>query len=277
MVPAMSKATEPASVHFIGSNQHRYRAQARWKWDSTRPRLLWPGWLIYVIHSGSAVMTGPWGEAEVSSRQVACLCMSQGSYQIRQGHASALELTWVHISTTPDSPHLLPNLCAPKYPDFVQRLAHRCFDTSRERRVADMPSWRPETWASALVDEVIHRSHPVMTEHGLQDRRILDLSARMKEHPARAWDFTEEAKRLKMPYSTFFKHFVRCMGDNPRDYLMKLRVFAAKSLLRETSLTLDDIAQAVGVSNRSLLTRLFTRIVGRTPSAYRKVRIAEKD
>lgn len=53
------------------------------------------------------------------------------------------------------------------------------------------------------------------------------------------------------------------------DCIHEVRIKAAKQLLTETDLSVDEIAEKVGFSNRWTLTRSFKRYEGTTPSAYR--------
>lgn len=61
------------------------------------------------------------------------------------------------------------------------------------------------------------------------------------------------------------------------DCIHEVRIKAAKQLLTETELSVDEIAEKVGFSNRWTLTRSFKRYEGTTPSAYRdSQRITQK-
>lgn len=57
------------------------------------------------------------------------------------------------------------------------------------------------------------------------------------------------------------------------EYIHRIRVDAAKELLKDDSLTMDAVAVKAGFSNRWVLTRVFKKIVGTTPGAYRNDRI----
>jgi AraC family transcriptional regulator len=69
-------------------------------------------------------------------------------------------------------------------------------------------------------------------------------------------------------------HFVRMFraatGYSPHNYLLNLRLERARELLNNPSLSLIDIALDCGFSSHSHMSRLFHKIVGVTPSAYRR-------
>lgn len=60
-------------------------------------------------------------------------------------------------------------------------------------------------------------------------------------------------------------------GVNYKHHLTKLRIEAAKKLLRTTNLTIYAIAEAVGYQNATNFYRLFRRETGLTPAEYRHV------
>ena len=69
-------------------------------------------------------------------------------------------------------------------------------------------------------------------------------------------------------------HFVRMFrtatGYSPHSYLLNLKLERAQQLLRNPSMSLIDIALDCGFSSHSHMSRLFHKIVGVTPSAYRR-------
>ena len=69
--------------------------------------------------------------------------------------------------------------------------------------------------------------------------------------------------------SRFHATFRRETGDTPADRLAATRLDRAEDLLRETRLSIAEIALAVGFSDQSALTRSFRRRRGTTPAAFR--------
>lgn len=67
----------------------------------------------------------------------------------------------------------------------------------------------------------------------------------------------------------FVRAFKRSTGFTPLAYVNKLRIDRAKSLLRDTRRTVDDIATMLNFSSASNFTRAFKRTVGTTPCIYR--------
>ena len=87
-----------------------------------------------------------------------------------------------------------------------------------------------------------------------------------------AGDLRVEALAQLVGMSAFhFAHaFRQATGTSPHRYVIGQRIERAKGLLRETSLTLDEIAQRTGYSSQSHFSVAFRKAVGMAPSAYRK-------
>lgn len=77
------------------------------------------------------------------------------------------------------------------------------------------------------------------------------------------------ADEFKISPSYLSRIFKADMGIGIVDYIHRIRVDAAKLLLTDKSLTIDNVAEKVGFSNRWVLTRVFKKIVGVTPGVYR--------
>jgi AraC-like DNA-binding protein len=60
------------------------------------------------------------------------------------------------------------------------------------------------------------------------------------------------------------------MGVAPHNWLLMRRVEVAKEKLRNTDLSLSDVALACGFADQSHLTRVFTGAVGVSPGAWRR-------
>jgi transcriptional regulator GlxA family with amidase domain len=69
---------------------------------------------------------------------------------------------------------------------------------------------------------------------------------------------------------SFLRRFKKATGQSPLDYIQTLRIEEAKQLLETTDEPLDEIAAEVGYSEPSAFRHLFRKLVGVTPSAYRR-------
>lgn len=84
------------------------------------------------------------------------------------------------------------------------------------------------------------------------------------------------SEHLEISTSYLSRIVKQATGVGIVDCIHEVRIKAAKQLLTETELSVDEIAERVGFSNRWTLTRSFKRYEGTTPSAYRDSQRAAK-
>jgi len=102
---------------------------------------------------------------------------------------------------------------------------------------------------------------------GFKLRRITDW---MAEHMADEFSLGVLAQQAGMSEFHFNRLFKRATGVPPSQYLIKLRLDAARRLLRETNKSIITIANDVGYSNPSHFAQLFRKEMALTPSDYRR-------
>lgn len=81
---------------------------------------------------------------------------------------------------------------------------------------------------------------------------------------------TELVQRAGLPERTFKRRFTRATGYAPIAYVQHVRVEEAKRRLERTAQPVDEISYAVGYEDAASFRRLFKRITGVTPGAYRR-------
>ena len=70
----------------------------------------------------------------------------------------------------------------------------------------------------------------------------------------------------------FCRSFKQSTGITPHRYVLNRRMEQARQLLEQKAMPVLEIAQQVGFADQSQFTRVFHKLVGTTPSEYRKVR-----
>src|SRR5688572_10852783 len=104
---------------------------------------------------------------------------------------------------------------------------------------------------------------------GFKLRRITDW---MTDNMAEEFSLGRLAEQAGMSEFHFNRLFKRATGVPPSQHLIKLRLDAARRLLRETNKSIITIANDVGYSNPSHFAQLFRKEAGLTPSEYRRQR-----
>ena len=78
------------------------------------------------------------------------------------------------------------------------------------------------------------------------------------------------AAHFKYSASHFSMLFQKETGSSPINYFLRLKIQKACQYIELTDLKLQDIATALGFEEPAYFSRMFTKIMGMTPSAYRK-------
>jgi transcriptional regulator GlxA family with amidase domain len=78
------------------------------------------------------------------------------------------------------------------------------------------------------------------------------------------------AARAHMSARTFARRFVEETGRTPMQWVTDQRVLYARRMLEETTLDIDRIADKAGFGTATLLRHHFRRLIGITPSDYRR-------
>lgn len=103
----------------------------------------------------------------------------------------------------------------------------------------------------------------------LNDKRISKALKLIHESPAELWTIEILANLIGMSRAAFAKRFKGLVGETMFAYLSKLRVQRAKEMLKNTNLTLDDIAFNIGYESERSFRKTFSKYVGITPKQYR--------
>lgn len=81
---------------------------------------------------------------------------------------------------------------------------------------------------------------------------------------------TETAKYVGLSPSYFSRLFKQALGDTYSEYLNRVKVEKARSLLLSTNLSITNIAQQCGFQNSNYFCNITKKLLGETPSSLRK-------
>lgn len=80
------------------------------------------------------------------------------------------------------------------------------------------------------------------------------------------------ARLVGLSASHFCRAFKCSFGTSPRDYVLRRRIEVAQALMLTTPASLSAIAASCGMCDQQHFTRSFSRIVGESPSTWRRAR-----
>ena len=105
---------------------------------------------------------------------------------------------------------------------------------------------------------------------GLADWQLRRVTQYMREHLAKEIGLDELAALVNLSRFHFCTAFRKATGRTPHNWLMILRIEEARRLLETPALAVTDVALAVGYQTPSSFAAVFRKLVGMTPSAYRR-------
>jgi AraC family transcriptional regulator len=101
------------------------------------------------------------------------------------------------------------------------------------------------------------------------DARIQHALDLIHNGPNRQFAVSELARQVGLSDSHFHHLFRREIGVSPAKYLDNLMLREAEHLIKTTALSVKDIFNIVGATDRSHFIRKFRQVYGLSPSRYR--------
>jgi transcriptional regulator GlxA family with amidase domain len=100
---------------------------------------------------------------------------------------------------------------------------------------------------------------------------IRELQIWIAEHLDARLSVDDLADRMAMSVRNFERVFTREVGTTPSQYVLQVRVEAARRQLERTERGLKQVAAATGFGSADLMRRAFVRLLGITPRRYREL------
>lgn len=155
----------------------------------------------------------------------------------------------------------------------IRRVVHDILDEYQEKRLGH--EWMIRTHLEQLV-VLLTRLVPPPAERAAPSaqqrlgRDLAPLFARLAENPAQPMSTRDAAAIARMSPYHFCRQFKAFSGITFVRFLHLYRVNEAERLLRDTSLTVTEIAERVGFGNVHYFDRVFHTHKGRTPGQVRR-------
>jgi transcriptional regulator GlxA family with amidase domain len=112
---------------------------------------------------------------------------------------------------------------------------------------------------ASMVQNVVH-----------EDPAIQKQQAWIAENYHRPNLVAEVTRRSGLAERTFARRFRQATGYTPLAYIQALRIEEAKQLLETGDLAIEHVGREVGYEDTAYFRRLFVRLAGLTPAAYRR-------
>ena len=104
--------------------------------------------------------------------------------------------------------------------------------------------------------------------HG--DASVLKVQHWFQVQTSKHQAISQMAEIAGLETRTFLRRFQKATGLRPTEYSQRLRVGKAREMLEFTTHTVDHIARSVGYEDPSSFRKVFQRVMGLSPVAYRR-------
>ncbi len=167
---------------------------------------------------------------------------------------------------------------APDYPVFPQRpkvVDLDLLDTlfarlKRSFRNFGGRSREAASWLGALLQCVAEDNPAGDDDVSLNLEVVRPICQAIDSEPQRAWTVRDLARQACYSGSHFNRIFKELTGKSPRAYITDARLRYARTLLRESSASVGNIAAELGYSDIYHFSRQFRSHLGLSPTQYRR-------
>ena len=104
----------------------------------------------------------------------------------------------------------------------------------------------------------------------LRDRRVFRALTLIHKEPEYDWSLSSLGERVGMSRATLVRRFQDVVGIAPMAYVNDWRIMKAHKLVRYSSMSLQQIAEATGFGAARTMSRTFKRHYGCTPTELRQ-------
>lgn len=118
----------------------------------------------------------------------------------------------------------------------------------------------PETVVQRLSTQVI----------AVEDREVARVCRFIREHACDGIDVNDVAEFTSLSRRQLERRFRSELNRTPHEEITAVQIDRVKQLLRESDMTLEQLAPLVGYSHKERLGAVFRRECGETPGAYRR-------
>lgn len=166
--------------------------------------------------------------------------------------------------STADSLHQLRSL--------VSELFKALNETLREERSTAEERLQRAAGMLEAVEAQVRPTPAIQQQGGLAPWQLRRVVAHIEANLDTTLRNTDLAAIARLSTFHFNVAFRKSVGDSPHEYIIRRRMERAQGLMLSTEASLSDIAATCGLADQAHFTRLFRRVVGESPGAWRRAR-----
>ena len=128
-----------------------------------------------------------------------------------------------------------------------------------------------------LMELIVYLSRAYNTTETTEAQALLRVGhviGALENNFSKDWKLDDLLKISGMSRSNLMRVFRKATGQPPVDYLIRLRIQKSMRLLCSADMSVTEIALETGFNDSNYFSRQFHKIIGESPTAYRKRNIA---
>ena len=175
----------------------------------------------------------------------------------------------IHLSSDDDDAHQLQSLRAGASDYIVKPFSSRVLIERMKKCLSIPAAERMDKLSEERSEPANEETGPILTD--IKERRFLDQFYTVLATHVSETDFSVEefARLMGLGRAHFYKKVKQLTGETPVAHLQRARLDYAARLLRETSITVEEVMLRVGYHNASHFYSSFKKQFGMSPRDYR--------
>ena len=129
---------------------------------------------------------------------------------------------------------------------------------------------QPKVSSPVLVPPLFVTQRRSSESSAVKDKVVRSSYRFIHEHVTRGVNVDDVLRELHIPRRTLEQKYQEFLGLSPARVIRRARTRVATRLLRETTMSIQQIAERSGFGNANALSRTFKRETGQTPSQFRR-------
>lgn len=137
-------------------------------------------------------------------------------------------------------------------------------------------SHKPAGWEvlmrAKLLELMVYLSRTYLNTESLEAHALLrvgNVIGALENDYSKNWHLDELVEVAHMSRSNLMQIFRKATGQSPIEYLLRLRLQKATELLRNSDLSITEVAFRVGFNDGNYFTRQFSQVYQQSPRTYR--------
>jgi AraC-like DNA-binding protein len=155
-------------------------------------------------------------------------------------------------------------LSNPKVYDNQETLVNRL------KSSAQLPMWQTAETSGLLLILLSRFMKDARQKESTSDERIKNIVIYIRQNLQKTLTTKDLAMQCFLSSDHFERIFKQEMHCTPTEYIKRIKIEAAETLLAVRNMSVKDIAYALAFNSPSYFNKIFKSITGITPAAYRK-------